>query len=54
MNIDGDATAVWNAGWKYGVGSDMRLTVATSKASRAGSPIAVAGSAIGIGRHNAP
>jgi hypothetical protein len=37
---------------KYGVGSDMRLTVATNKASRAGSPIAVASSAIGIGRHN--
>jgi hypothetical protein len=48
------AIAVRNAGWKYGVGSDMRLTVGTSKASRAGNPIAVASSAIEIGRANPP
>jgi hypothetical protein len=34
-------TAVQNAGWKYGVGSDMRLTVPTGKANRAAGPIAI-------------
>jgi len=34
------ALAVRNAGWKCGNGSDIRLTAATSKPSRAGNPIA--------------
>jgi hypothetical protein len=43
-----------DAGWKYGDGSDMRLTVATSKASREGSAIAFASGAIAIRSANPP
>ena len=48
------ATAVRNAVRKCGSGSDMTLTVATNKANRAGSPIAVVRSAIGSGRYELP
>ena len=41
--------AVRNAVPKCGVSSDMRLTIATSKANRAGNPIAAVRSAIGSG-----
>jgi len=50
----GSAIAVRNAGWKYGDDSDMRLTVATSKASREGSAIAFASGAIAIRSANPP
>jgi hypothetical protein len=46
------ATAVRNAVRKCGGGSEMTLTVATNKANRAGSPIAVVRSDIGSGRYD--
>jgi hypothetical protein len=48
------ATAVRNAVPKCGGSSDMTLTVATSKANRAGSPTAVVRSVIGSGRYDLP
>ncbi len=47
------ATAARNAVRKCGDSSDMTLTVATSKANRAGNPIAVVRS-VGSGRYDLP
>jgi hypothetical protein len=46
------ATVVQSAVWKCDDGSDMTLTVPTSRVNRAGSPIAVVSSAIGAGHRN--